>query len=66
MTLRSCLLQVPILGFPTEDDRFILDTDASIFAVGGVLNQLQGDRELTPAVVSGCPRGGIVLLAGKC
>ena len=52
MKLKSCLLQAPILGFPTEDDRFILDTDASLFAVGGILNQLQGDREVVIAYVS--------------
>ena len=45
-TLKTCLLNSPILGFPTEDGRFILDTDASLFAVGGVLNQLQEDREV--------------------
>ena len=45
-TLRSCLLNAPMLGFPTEDGRLILDTDASLFAVGGVLNQLQEDREV--------------------
>ena len=43
-TLKSCLLQAPILGFPTQEGRFILDTDASLFAVGGVLNQLQDHR----------------------
>ena len=26
--LKACLLSAPILGFPTEDDRFVLDTDA--------------------------------------
>ena len=31
-TLKACLLQAPILGFPTEDGLFILDTDASLFA----------------------------------
>ena len=31
----------------------MLDTDASIFAVGGVLNQLQDDREVKPIVDSG-------------
>ena len=41
------MLQAPILGFPTENDRFILDTDASLFAVGGVVNQVQG--EVVPA-----------------
>ena len=49
MKLKSCLLQAPILGFPTEDDLFVFDTDASLFAVGGVLNQLQGDREVVVA-----------------
>ena len=42
--LKSCLLQAPILVFPTENERFVLDTDASLFAVGGVLSQLQEDR----------------------
>ena len=32
--LKSCLLQAPILGFPTS-----LDTDARLFMVGGFLNQ---------------------------
>ena len=37
------------IGLPhtcTEDGLFILDTDASLFAVGGVLSQLQEDREV--------------------
>ena len=29
---KACLLSAPILGFPTEEDRFVLDTDASLFA----------------------------------
>ena len=29
-----------------EDGRFVLDTDASLFAVGGVLNQIQDYREV--------------------
>ena len=32
--LKACLISAPILGFPTEDGRFLLDTDASLFAVG--------------------------------
>ena len=51
-TLRACVLQAPILGFPTEEARFSLDTDASLFAVGGVLNQLQDDREVVIAYTS--------------
>ena len=50
--LKVCLLNAPILGFPTEDGRFLLHTDASIFAVGGVLNQLQGDQEVVIAYAS--------------
>ena len=34
-TLKTCLINAPILGFPTEDGQFILDTDVSLFAVGG-------------------------------
>ena len=40
--LKACLISGPILGFPTENGRFLLDTDASLFTVAGVLNQLQG------------------------
>ena len=44
--LKACLLSAPLLGFPTEDGQFLLDTDASLFAVDGVLNQIQDDREV--------------------
>ena len=44
--LKACLLGAPILGFPTADGRFLLDTDTSLFAVGGVLNQIQDNREV--------------------
>ena len=47
--LKACLIIAPILGFPTEDGRFLLDTDASLFAVGAVLNQIQCDREVVIA-----------------
>ena len=50
--LKSCLLQAPILGFPTEAELFVLDMDASLFAVGGILNQIQGDREVVIAYAS--------------
>ena len=36
--LKACLLSAPILGFPTEEGRFVLDNDASLFAVGGVIH----------------------------
>ena len=50
--LKACLISAPILGFPTDDGRFALDTDASLFAVGGVLSQLQDDREVVIAYAS--------------
>ena len=50
--LKACLLSAPILGFPTEEGRFILDTDASLFAVGGVLNQIQNEEEVVIAYAS--------------
>ena len=45
-------MRTPILGFPTEGGCFVLDTDASLFAVGGVLSQLQDDREVVIAYTS--------------
>ena len=50
--LKACLVCTPILGFPTAGGRFVLDTDASLFAVGGVLNQLHEDREVVIAYAS--------------
>ena len=50
--LKACLVRAPILGFPTEDGRFVLDTDASLFAVGGVLSQLQKEGEVVIAYAS--------------
>ena len=52
MKLKSCLFQAPILGFPTENDRFVLDTDSSLFAVICVLNQLQEGRDVVIAYAS--------------
>ena len=50
--LKACLISAPILGFPTENGRFVLDTDASLFAVGGVLSQFKDDREVVIAYAS--------------
>ena len=50
--LKACLVCAPILGFPTKSGRFVLDTDASLFAVGCVLSQLQNDREVVIAYAS--------------
>ena len=50
--LKSCLFPAPILAFSTESDRVVLDTDASLFVVGGILNQIQGYREVVIAYAS--------------
>ena len=50
--LKACLLSAPILGFPTEKDRFVLDTDASLFDIGGVLSQIQNEEEVVIAYAS--------------
>ena len=47
--LKVCLISAPILGFPTENGRFVLDTDDSLFPVGGVLNKLPDNREVVIA-----------------
>ena len=50
--LKASLLSAPILGFPTEQDRFVLDTDSSLFAIGGVLSQIQDEEEVVIAYAS--------------
>ena len=43
--LKKVLSTTPILVFPTRDDTFILDTDASHYAMGAVLSQRQDNEE---------------------
>ena len=45
--LVGLLLKPPVLAIPTSTGHFILDTDASDFAVGGELSQVQGGHERT-------------------
>ena len=49
---KASLLSAPILGFPTEKDQFVLDTDTSLFAIGGVLSQIQNEEEVVIAYAS--------------
>ena len=44
-TLRQRLTEAPIMAYPLPEGRFILDTDASGYAIGGVLSQEQRDEE---------------------
>ena len=43
--LKQVMTSVPVLGCPKADEPFILDTDASDFAIGGVLSQIQDGKE---------------------
>ena len=52
LALRASLIDAPILAFPTETGQYILDTDASNFGLGGVLSQIQDNRELVVAYCS--------------
>ena len=36
----------PVLGYPNSSDLFILDTDASDYAIGAALSQVQDAREV--------------------
>jgi hypothetical protein len=40
-TLKRALCTAPILAYPKPGERFIVDTDASNFGIGGVLSQVQ-------------------------
>lgn len=44
-TLKEALSKSPILGYPRPEGKFILDTDASNTAIGGVLSQEQDGEE---------------------
>jgi hypothetical protein len=49
------LISAPILTFPqAEGSEFILDTDASDYAIGAVLSQVQDGRERVIAYGSRC------------
>ena len=43
--LRDCLIWSPIFAFPQMKEPFILYTDASQFATGSVLTQVQNGHE---------------------
>ena len=46
-------MQAPVLGYPKEGEgKFLLDTDASNLAIGGVLSQIQDGREVVLAYAS--------------
>ena len=50
--LREALCGSPVLAYPREDCEFILDTDASDYAIGGILSQVQDGVERPIAYAS--------------
>lgn len=51
-SLKQALTSTPILAYPTQSGKFILDTDASQDAVGAVLSQIQDGQEKVIAYFS--------------
>ena len=50
--LRQAMTEAPVLAYPNATDLFILDTDASDFAIGAELSQLQDGKERTISYAS--------------
>ena len=51
-TLKKALCSTPVLAFPTQSDKYILDTDASNESMGAVLSQVQNGEERVIAYFS--------------
>ncbi len=43
--VKDILVNAPVLAFPQNIGEYILNTDASDFGIGGVLNQVIGGEE---------------------
>ena len=52
--LKEALVSEPILGYPTPEDSFVLDTDACNNSIGAVLSQIQGEQEVVICYGSRC------------
>jgi len=50
--LKLALTSPSVLAMPTDEGEFVLDTDASEFAIGAVLSQVQGGHERVVAYAS--------------
>ena len=44
-TIKKKLKNAPVLGFPSQSEKFYLDTDASNNSIGAVLRQIQNGQE---------------------
>ena len=47
-TLKGALVTAPVMAYPQAEGLYILDTDASAFAIGGVLAQMQTSTDGDP------------------
>ena len=66
--LKQALISAPILAYPTREDLFILDTDASNVGMGSVLSQVQDGQEKVISYYANLltkQRGNIVLQEGN-
>ena len=50
--LKEVLMRAPVLAYPTREDPFVLDTDASNKGIGAVLSQIQDGQERVVAYYS--------------
>lgn len=44
--MKLLLTVTPVLGYPTVEDQFLIDTDASLRGVGAILSQVQNGQEV--------------------
>ena len=51
-TLKQLLVAAPVLAYPTDEGDYVLDTDASNYAMGAVLSQVQNGEERVIAYAS--------------
>lgn len=52
--IKTALCNPPVLAFPTENDSYILDCDASLVGAGAVLSQIQNGKEKVIGYYSKC------------
>jgi len=54
LTLKARLIESPVLASPNDEGEYVLDTDASQYGLGAILQQKQGDDIHVIAYASRC------------